>query len=735
MLHKGILFLGLCFAFLLGNAKKGFSQTEEKLDTTHLSHTEIVGEKINPSETSTQALSTLQNRNLQRTQGKSLGEALKEIAGVNSLQTGNTISKPVIHGLHSNRVLILNNGIRQEGQNWGAEHAPEIDAMLATRLTVVKGANAVRYGADAMGGVVLVEPPLLPKNRLFGGQMNLIGMTNGRGGVASGYIESKFHKNWAGRVQGTYKKLGDAQSANYILSNTAMQELNFSSNIGFYKDNFEVEAFYSRFQTNLGIMRASHLGNLSDLAEAIDRQIPQMTGDFSYNIRNPRQYITHNLLKINSKYKTANFGEFSLQYAFQNNDRKEFDVRVQVSSDIPTLDLYLQTHTFDIFWEKNYMNIWQTNVGINFISQFNTYNASTGIRPLVPQYENQGFGAFFIQRLVKKYYELELGIRHERRFLDVKRFDLQNKLQSPSFSFQNTALTLGFLYHLPKISHFRANISTAWRPPNVAELFSEGLHQGSGVIEEGNQALISEKAYKFIFSYQKNHLKNTIFSTQIDIHWQYIYDYIFSKPTKVRTTIRGTFPVLGYSQTDALFYGLDLAFRYDFLKNVAKNNLKNLYLQGKASLLWAENKGEIGGKYLIFIPANRAELSANYEVPESNFFGKKNLKNLNFQVGLSYIFTQNRSPKVISVQTLTQETNQQLNNEIFDFVAPPPAYFLMFADVSAEFPFGKNEKQSISIGIKGENLANVAYRDYMNRFRYYADDIGRNITLRLQVNF
>lgn len=742
MLHKRvptILFLLVFFWKIhIIFAQKQEILPEEKVDSMHLSHTEITGQKISLTETSTQAFSTLKNKDLQRTQGKNLGNALQEIAGVNVLNTGNTIAKPVIHGLHSNRVLILNNGIRQEGQNWGAEHAPEIDAMLANRLTLIKGANAVRYGAEAMGGVVLVEPPLLPQNHGLHGQINLVGMSNGRGGVASGWIEGKFHKNWAGRLQGTYKKMGDLQSKDYILSNTAMQELNFSGNLGFQKGNFEAEVFYSRFQTNLGILRASHLGNLDDLAEAIDRQIPQMTVDFSYNIRNPRQNITHDLLKLQAKYKNQDFGNFSLQYALQNNDRKEFDNRVQVSSDVPTLDLHLQTHTFDLAWDKFFGQKWQTTTGISAITQSNTYNAGTGIRPLVPQYQNQGVGMYFIQRFIQKSNEIELGIRHERRFLAVQKFDLQNKLQKSDFTFQNTAFTLGFLKHLPKNAHFRANISTAWRPPNVAEMFSEGLHHGSGVIEEGNISLTDEKAYKMLVSYQKNHQKNSIFSTQIDAYIQFIEGYIFTKPSQVRTTIRGTFPVLNYAQTDALFYGLDLSFRYDFLENFVKTLKNEVYFQGKASIIHAENRGGIGGRFLPYIPANRLDLSLNLAFLDTKIFAK-NTKNIHLQMGMTHVFAQNQHPNIINIKTLSQnstETNDILaKNEVFDFMPPPPAYYLWYADVSMEIPLGKEEKKAFHIGLRGENLLNIAYRDYMNRFRYYADEMGRNITLRMQFIF
>jgi iron complex outermembrane receptor protein len=103
-----------------------------------------------------QSSARLDGKALEMTRGETLGESLKGIPGVNTIQTGPTISKPVIQGLYGNRVLVYNSGVRQEGQQWGSEHAPEVDPFIANQITVVKGAASVMYGAEAIGGVVLV---------------------------------------------------------------------------------------------------------------------------------------------------------------------------------------------------------------------------------------------------------------------------------------------------------------------------------------------------------------------------------------------------------------------------------------------------------------------------------------------------------------------------------------------------------------------------------------------------
>ena len=177
---------------------------------------------------------------------ESLGEALTVVTGVTALQTGSNIAKPMIHGLHSNRILILNNGVRQEGQQWGLEHAPEIDPFTASKITVIKGAGSMRYGSDALGGVVLIEPAEMRDSAGFGGELNLAGFTNNREGNASLMLEQNLKRvpalSW--RVQGSLKRGGNVNTPNYRLWNTGVREANFSAAAGWHRERFEADVYY-----------------------------------------------------------------------------------------------------------------------------------------------------------------------------------------------------------------------------------------------------------------------------------------------------------------------------------------------------------------------------------------------------------------------------------------------------------------------------------------------------------
>jgi iron complex outermembrane receptor protein len=674
--------------------------------------------------TSTQAVGMLEGSTLERTRGRSLGESLKEITGVSTLQTGPSIFKPVIQGLHSNRILILNNGIRQEGQQWGSEHAPEIDPFVATKLSVIKGAAAVRYGPDAIGGVVLVEPPALKKEAGIQGELNLVGISNGIGGVASAVVEGGSGK-WKGlgwRLQGTYKRLGDSHAARYNLTNTGLRELNFSGALGYHREHFGLEAFYSRFNTDLAILQSAHTGSLDDLEKAINSPVPLVIGDFTYAIDYPRQQVSHDLIKLNTYYRFPNAGKISLQYGGQFNSRQEYDRRRGGRSDTPEQYMQLTTHTLDAVFEDRERKSWDGSAGMTASLQDNFNNPITGINPLIPQYTNTGLGIFLIERWIKERIELELGARYDYRFLDVKIRDRSQNLLNPQYTFHNTSGTLGLLYRLNGNSTFRSNLATAWRPPNAAELFSNGLHHGTGTIERGNEGLQTEKAYKWIntYNYSNRNVKDGKgLELELSAYHNYIQNYIYLEPRDVELTIRGAFPVFNYNQTNATFTGLDASLHWFFAKNLS--------WRSKASLVRARDASQDG--YLIFIPADRYENAITYQAARATIF-----KDLFFSFSVLNVAAQSRAPQVFTVGQLREATASPddalaIPQQTFDFAIAPKGYTLLNLEMGFSLPRHLN----VNVGVN--NLLNTSYRDYMNRFRYYADDIGRNVTVKIKYTF
>ncbi len=160
---------------------------------------------------------------------------LEQIPGVSTISAGSSISKPVIQGMHSSRIVLINNGVRLESQSWGTDHAPEIDHTGASIVEVIKGAESVRYGHGAIGGVALFNQAPLPfgHDRFYiKCKTNLGYATNGRAYDGAGSLEMGY-KNWGLRLHGMYQKSGDYSTAEYLLNNTGFNNISFSGYAGY----------------------------------------------------------------------------------------------------------------------------------------------------------------------------------------------------------------------------------------------------------------------------------------------------------------------------------------------------------------------------------------------------------------------------------------------------------------------------------------------------------------------
>ncbi len=654
-----------------------------------------------PTEEVSLATRKLSEKEKNETKGLSLGDGLTRINGVTKLSTGNNISKPVIHGLHSNRILILNNGVRQEGQQWGNEHAPEIDPFIADELAVVKGANGVRYGPDAIGGVILVNPKELRKTPGIGGELNLVGFSNGLQGNASATLNGNANKfpafRW--RLQGTIKRGGNVKSPDYYLKNTGSKEYNFSYAVGYLKPKYGIDFFYSQFNTDIGIFSASHFGNLTDLQQAFEADEPLESADFSYNIDRPRQHIGHELFKTKAYLVTGKKGKISLTYSRQYNKRLEYDKHKPLNDslanlNLPALQFELTTHTGEIVWEHIRMNSFKGSIGVNGIFQGNTYEG----RFFIPNFRKIGAGVFWIESWKSKSAKLEIesGVRFDDIYQRVFMWKEEN-IYSPAQNYMNVSGTIGTIYKVNKQLTLRSNAGTAWRPPNINELYSNGLHHGAASIEIGDSTLVTEKAINLSVSAEYNGKR---LSLVFDAYYNIINDFIYLKPTLVPTlTIKGAFPTFVHDQVNAHLRGLDLTLNYAITEEFR--------VISKASILRAFN--QTSREHLVMMPADRFDNSVEY-----NFKDGEKVRNAYVSLSVTSVLKQTRVP------------------ENSDYANPPEGYSLLNFAIGIDVPL---KEYAVSLGVSANNLLNKRYRDYMNRFRYFTDEMGRNISVRATVPF
>lgn len=639
-------------------------------------------------------------KDLDKTKGLPLGEVLKSANGVTTFNNGATISKPMINGMQGYRIMTLNNGIRQEGQNWGNEHAPEIDPFIAQRIRVIRGTSTVRYGSDAIGGVILVEPAALRDSSSLSGEVNTVTASNGRLGIVSGQLQGQFEKikGFSWRLQGTLKQSGDMKAPDYYLKNTGVREKNFSYALGYHGKKFNTEVFYSQFNSVIGIFSSAHIGNLTDLQAAFNRAKPaDSLAAFSYSIGRPKQVAEHELLKFNFHFHTGLRSRLYTNYAYQFNKRQEYDKHkprnnMLAELNLPEFDFRLTTHYAEVLWEHDYINRFSGQFGAQGMYQENAY---TG-RYLIPGFYNGTWGVFALEKYVLPKIEFELGLRYDARNLIAYALELNEYVRYQK-QFSGLSSNAGFIYK--PINNLRTSLHMAngWRAPSVNELYSNGLHHGVAAIERGDKNLKTETSF--------NVISNTLFKhKQLEMEFTcynyYFKNFIYYFPgDRPELTIRGAFPVFNYKQSNANIFGLDGSIKY--------NTTFHIYLKLRGMLVRGYNLDD--KQALIYMPSDRLEGTLGFELKE-----KRWIKDIYAELICQVIDKQTRVPANV------------------DFAPPPNGYVLLGGNMSATLLL---KRQPLIFTLTVTNGLNTSYRDYLDRFRYYSDAAGTNMTLRLRVPF
>jgi len=637
---------------------------------------------------------------------KNLSTLLESIAGVSTLKNGSGISKPVIHGLFGNRIIILNNGVAQSGQQWGNDHSPEIDALVASKIRVVKGVAALEYAGAGLGGVVMVEPSAIGREPHLHGKGTYFFESNGRGHGANLQLK-QYTSRLAWKINGTFKKRGDQKTADYFLNNSGSQEMNVALQLEkSFSSKFFTTFYFSSFNTKLGVLRGSHIGNLTDLSTAFERKVPFFTEDnFSYNIEAPKQQVNHQFLKLTGKYFFNDDKWLETIIAGQLNQRKEFDVRRSGLTGVAALSLQQYNLMVTSKYNQRVSSTLDVVTGLQFNLTDNTNDPGTGILPLIPDYLSNEIGGFV--RLTKQIEKssFELGARYDFLQQSVATITRSTPRSIERFdnAFHNLSVSTGWTYLFHPTLRLTGNLGFATRNPAINELYSGGLHQGVSGIEEGNINLKTERSLKSTLSFSGS--KHDNFSFEFLGYYQRIDDYIFLNPQdEIRLTIRGAFPVFNYEQTDARIYGLDLTGKWQ-IAPAFYTNLSYSFIRGKDLT---------NNLPLVNIPANTINLSIAYEVPKQVKLNKVIFENIVFEIENRYVFKQNNL-----------EADQ-------DFVLPPGAYYLLGASFASDVQLAKLRLRFFT---KIENALNVKYRDYLNRQRYFADDPGINFKAGMTVKF
>jgi len=683
---------------------KGVHEFELAEEEIHLEQVNIYAEKV---ENSTLAKEKLEGVALYRQMGGMLGEVIRKTPGVNMLQTGHSISKPIINGLHSNRVLILNHGVRQEGQQWGSEHAPEIDPFLAKRITIISGAGGLRYGSDALGGTILVEPGTLRIGDPLRLEWQQTYFTNGNQLAGAFRLEhgSKRWSNWRFRWQASGKRGGDISTPEYRLANTGLSEVNFSTTAFFKKREWEYELFFSQYNARIGIFSGAHIGNVSDLLSAIRSDRPQeiyTPTSFSWTIGRPQQNLQHNLWKNQIKWRN-----WSLDVSRQYNFRQEIDI---LRGDRNLSQTFrLTTYLTDLHYRQSFRVGHEGEWGIQTNTQL---NVSTGeLRSpqrstvIIPNF-SQFLGALYTTHAIRgEKTSWEWGGRWDWRSTQTFALSRGNEPESSWFRFSNLALNAGFSKIVGKGSQWSLSLTRSWRPPSVNELLSDGVHHGAASFEVGDASLQPEVSHQMVskWSWQAN----PRIETNLTAYVQWIQNYIFMVPSgEAVVGIRGAFPAFLYTQTDAFFRGINWQGEWKFRPR--------FQYSWQASLVLADDLSRRQPLPFISPPEYRHQIA--WVFPK--LF-------VTWEVEHQWVARQSRLPGQIDVSEVSLGIPIPLIQGDF---APAPASFQLW-NTSLQY---QREDKPWSFQFEVRNLFQTRYRAYLDRFRYFTDAPGRNFQFRVR---
>ncbi|MBU3740705.1 MAG: TonB-dependent receptor [Candidatus Kapabacteria bacterium] len=669
------------------------------------------------SATPTQDVVMLTQAEVDEHRGQTFADVLRQVPGITVMQTGPSIAKPMLHGMTGTRLVTLNAGIAQEGQQWGAEHAPEIDPFTPDRIGVVRGPAAVLHGPNSMGGVISVEPRPLTTSTSWMGDVMLQGFMNNRQGAGSIVAErgGLFGTPLSIRMQASGRRAGDARTPDYVLRNSGFAEAAGAVDLGLRLGQWSLTSHARGFATTLGIYEGSHLGNPADLQRAIERGGPATTSAFSYDIGRPRQEISHRLLSVQATGPVSDADRLRFVYGWQQNLRQEFDKhnarivgrgddlverardsieRLSRALATPAMELLLTTYTADLRWERTILDAWQSQTGISGTRQVNDRSGSVF---LVPDYLAHGVGAYTLQTLMMGDLMLSGGLRYDVRWLtaDITRRGSRDTVQQ-NRTFANLAGSIGAAWNATQDVRLSVNVGTGWRPPQVNELYANDVHHGVALYEVGDSTLRPERNLAIDagvdVSVRGLDLQVTAYMHDLDG-----YIYAVPEPGNPTVTVRGAFPTYRFIQHDAVIGGIDMKATWAVSETWS-------VLGTLAVVRGQDVERDVP---LFMMPADRGRIAVHAHLPDV--------------LGLHDAFVE-------AGCTGVRRQDRFVSGE--DYVDPPAGYALLDLAAGGTIHLGSTD---IRLSCTVSNLLDQRYRDYLSRFRYVALDSGRDIVLRLAI--
>ncbi|MBZ5858194.1 TonB-dependent receptor [Flavihumibacter profundi] len=654
----------------------------------------------------------VKKQDLLRSVSTNLIDALSSKPGISQMSTGPAISKPVIRGMGYNRVIVLNDGVRQEGQQWGDEHGIEIDEQSVQKVEILKGPASLMYGSDAMAGVINILTNVPVQDGLMKGSILSNYQTNNK--LRSVHLDLGGNKNglnW--NVYGSLKAAAAYRNKyDGPVFNSNFNEQNFGGYIGYNGNWGYSHLLLSNFHQQLGIIEGerNEAGQFIKLLPGGVQGLPDESDYNSIHPNIPMQEIKHFKIASDNNFQLGG-NNLAVNIGYQRNQRIEFGN----PDDPKEKQLYfdLQTVTYSGVYHLKEKKGWKAALGLNGLLQ---QNENKGIEALIPEYHMFDAGLFgYLQKRMDKF-TFSGGLRFDNRHLNTTAYAENGVTKFESFSkdFSNISGSAGISYLATKSTTFKLNLSRGFRAPSIPELSSNGAHEGTNRYEYGNTQLHSETSWQADLGaeYNAEHI-----SASASFFINSINNYIYY--AKLESVLGGDSLVNGntafkFDQRNAALAGFELEI------DIHPHPLDWLHFENTFSYVRGRfAEGIEGNRNIPFIPAAHwvAELRADLLKKEVLF------SHLSLRVQLDNTFQQNNIFDVYNTETRT------------------PGYALVNAGVSTDLMTNKKTRATIFLNVM--NIGDVAYQNHLSRLKYTAENLatgrtgvynmGRNFNIKLQI--
>ncbi len=633
-------------------------------------------------------VTVVSHRQLEMQPSSNLIDAIAHLPGVAQVTTGTGISKPIVRGLGFNRVLVVNDGVRQEGQQWGDEHGVEIDQHTVHSVEIIKGPASLRYGSDAMAGAIVFHsaPTLLEgemKANVFSGYQTNNGLWdyslcmqgNQKGFVWNSRYSGKFAHDYTNRHDG------------YVCG-SRYKEQNLSQMLGINGIWGYSHLLLSCYHLTPGIIEGRE------------------EGDKSYAKTVPFQQIHHYKAVLDNSFRMGE-GTLKTSIGYQRNHRQEFEE----SLDECALALVLHTVTYDVHYDWAQTMGWQFSVGMNGMYQ---KSENRGTEFLIPDYHLSDYGLFAMASKQMGKWNLSGGLRHDLRLLHSNALVEEGQQRFNAFrrDLRGLSGSLGFTCEIANGLNVKLNLSHGFRAPSISELGANGVHEGAQLYQKGNEHLKPEQSWQLDFG--MDYSSNVVYA-QIALFTNRIGNYIFNERMAGEDgnpVFMENVPVYQYTSGDARILGGEVSVdvhpmpRLHVCNSFAYVNTMQLHRSREA-------------KYLPLTPAPRWNADVKYEF----ICGGRSFDNLFVKLAMECNLRQNRFYAVNNTETAT------------------PSYTLFHLYAGTDVC--RRGKRLFSLYISGENLFDRAYQNHLSRLknlglnpttgRQGVYNMGRNFSIRFVI--